>query len=102
MSVNDDEIITDNIRLHQNYPNPFNSETEIKFNLGKTENVSIKVHNILGKEITTLLEENLPAGEYTIQWNGKDNKGNSVSTGNYFIQLQAGNYRKTIKATFLK
>ena len=68
-------------RLYQNHPNPFNPSTSIRFELPELFSVSIKVYNILGKEITTLLYENLPAGEYTIQWDGKDHKGNSLPGG---------------------
>jgi hypothetical protein len=89
-------------RLAQSYPNPFNSATNISFKLIKTDVVSINVYNILGKEIKLLLDENLPAAEYTIQWDGKDNKGNLLSGGVYFIQMKAGEYQHTIKTVLLK
>ncbi len=101
-SVNDDEIIPTRIKLYQNYPNPFNPATNINFSLNRSENVSIKGYNILGKEIKLLLQENLPAGEYTIQWDGKDNEGSSLPSGIYFIQIQAGEYQQTIKSVLLK
>lgn len=101
-SIYDDEILPTSIKLYQNYPNPFNPSTEIKFKLNKQEIVSIKVYNVLGKEIKLLLQENLPSGEYTIHWNGKDNKGSSLPSGIYFIQMQAGEYQQTIKGLLLK
>jgi hypothetical protein len=88
--------------LGQNYPNPFNPSTTIKFVLHKPGNAAIKVYNCLGKEITTLINEYLPSGEKEITWDGKDNQGNTVSSGVYFIQMTAGNYRQTIKAVLLK
>lgn len=95
--------------LFQNFPNPFNSITNIKFHLSVSSKIIIRVYDILGKEIYILLKENLPVGEYTIQWNGKDNEGNSLASGIYFIQLktinhglQAGEYKNTIKAILLK
>ena len=91
-----------NYSLNQNYPNPFNPSTTIKFVLGNPENTTIKIYNSLGKEITTLINEYIPSGEKEISWNGKDNKGNTVSSGVYFIQMTAGSYRKTIKAVLLK
>jgi hypothetical protein len=100
-SVNE-EFLLSNMKLHQNYPNPFNQETNIKFQLNKSETISIKVYNILGKEIKLLLEENLPAGEHYVQWDGKGNEGNSLSSGIYFIQMMAGEYRQTIKSVLLK
>ena len=88
--------------LKQNYPNPFNPSTSIRFEIGQSSNVSVKVYNILGKEIRLLLEENLPTGEYTIQWDGKDDKGNFLPGGVYFIQMKADNYQHTIKSVLLK
>ncbi|HSW55344.1 MAG TPA: FlgD immunoglobulin-like domain containing protein [Ignavibacteriaceae bacterium] len=96
------ENTTDKFYLYANYPNPFNPSTNIKFILKESVDVGIKVYNILGKEIKPLLEENLPAGEYKIQWNGKDNKGNLLPGGVYFIQMNAGEYRQTIKSILLK
>jgi photosystem II stability/assembly factor-like uncharacterized protein len=88
--------------LNQNYPNPFNPSTQIKVAVKEISNIEIIVYNILGKEIKTLLDENLPAGEYIIQWHGKDNEGNYLSSGIYFIQMIAGDYQKTIKTVLLK
>ena len=102
-SVNENLLeLAYNYSLHQNYPNPFNPSTTIKFVIGKPENTTIKVYNSLGKEITTLINEYLPSGEKETSWNGKDNKGNSVPSGVYFIQITAGSYRQTIKAVLLK
>jgi hypothetical protein len=88
--------------LGQNYPNPFNPSTTIKFVLNKPGNAAIKVYNSLGKEITILINEYLPSGEKEIAWDGKDNNGNTVSSGVYFIQMTADSFRQTIKAVFLK
>ena len=89
-------------QLIANYPNPFNPSTTIKFVTGKPGDTIIKVYNSLGKEITTLINEYLPSGEKEITWDGKDNTGNTVSSGVYFIQMTAGSYRQTIKAVLLK
>jgi hypothetical protein len=88
--------------LTQNYPNPFNPSTQIKVTVKERSNIQIVIYNILGKEIKTFLDENLPAGEYTIQWNGKDNEGNDLSGGVYLIRMIAGSYQKTIKTILLK
>ncbi len=96
------EKITDEFNLFANYPNPFNPLTNIKLALRKSENVSISVYNILGKKITVLLSENLPTGEHIIQWDGKDDKANSLAGGVYFIQMKVGEYRQIIKAVLLK
>ncbi|NWG28707.1 MAG: VCBS repeat-containing protein [Ignavibacteriaceae bacterium] len=101
-SVEEDEILPISNELFQNYPNPFNPATNIKFQLKKTETVYIKVYNVLGKEIRTLLENNLTPGEHTIKWNANDDKGNVLPGGVYFIQMIAGSYQKTIKTILLK
>jgi hypothetical protein len=101
-SSNDASLISNKFDLLQNYPNPFNPSTQIKVVIKEQSNIQIAVYNILGKEIKTLLNENLPAGEYTIEWNGKDNEGNDLSGGVYFIQMIAGDYHKTIKTILLK
>ncbi|MEO8231334.1 MAG: FG-GAP-like repeat-containing protein [Ignavibacteriota bacterium] len=100
--VNDDEILSNFTILYQNYPSPFNPTTTVKFSIGHSKNISIKIYNVLGKEIKQLLQENLPAGEHTVQWNGKDDKGNNLTNGVYFIQMIAGSYQKTIKTILLK
>ncbi len=102
-SINDDgEILPNTTMLYQNYPNPFNPQTKINFELNKLEKVSIKVYNVLGKEIKQLLQENLPSGEHNIQWDGKDNLGITLPSGIYFIQMIAGSYQKTIKSILMK
>lgn len=101
-SAEDEQNIVNSFELFQNYPNPFNPTTTIKFVMGKSGNTIIKVYNSLGKEISTLINEYLSSGEKEISWDGKDNKGNTVSSGVYFIQMTAGNYRQTIKAVLLK
>jgi hypothetical protein len=101
-SVNDNEIFPTSIMLYQNYPNPFNPSTNIKFRISETGNVSIKIFNVLGKEIKQLLQENLPFGEHNIQWDGKDDEGSTLPSGIYFIQMIAGSYQKTIKTILLK
>jgi hypothetical protein len=99
----------ENYSLYQNYPNPFNPSTTIKFSVSDHSFVSIKVYNILGKEIKLLLEENLPAGVHYVQWDGKGSEGNTLSSGIYFIEMkaipngrQAGEYQQTIKTLLLK
>jgi len=107
--INEISGTPENYSLYQNYSNPFNPSTTIKFSVSNHSFVSIKVYNILGKEIKLLLEENLPTGEHSILWDGKDNEGSSLPSGIYFIQMkaipnsrQAGEYQQTIKTLLLK
>jgi hypothetical protein len=101
-SLNSDMILPIETNLFQNYPSPFNPSTNISFKISKTGKVTIKIYNVLGKEIRNLLEDNFSPGEHKITWDGKDNKGNILPGGGYFIQMIAGSYQKTIKTIFLK
>jgi hypothetical protein len=89
-------------RLMQNYPNPFNPSTAINFQLPATSQVTLKVYNIIGREITTLINEERPAGSNIVYWNGRDNNGSAVSSGIYFYKLTAGKYVETRKMNLLK
>ncbi|MBI2417807.1 MAG: T9SS type A sorting domain-containing protein [Ignavibacteriales bacterium] len=88
--------------LYQNYPNPFNPTTRIKFKLSERATVRIRVYNILGKEIKELSNKELMAGLHSIDWDGKDQQGNTQPAGVYFIRLSTVNYSKTIKTMLLK
>ncbi len=80
-----------------NYPNPFNPSTTVTFDVPTSSNVMIKVYDILGREITTLVNQRLQSGRYQEIWNGKDKNSNSVSSGVYFVRMQAGNIVTTNK-----
>ncbi len=91
-------------RLFQNYPNPFNPTTKIKYSIPKTGYVTIKVYDILGKEVTTLVNEEKTAGKYIVNFNG-----DNLASGIYFYQLratpisgQAENFISTKKMLLLK
>jgi hypothetical protein len=92
------EFSTQNkLNLRQNYPNPFNSSTNIKFELPSQNNVSVIVYNFLGNTVKTLVNKNLSAGEYTIQWN-PDN----CPSGLYFIRFKTDRYSVTRKIILQK
>ena len=78
--------------LGQNYPNPFNPTTQINFSIPKTVFVSVKVYDILGREIYTLIGEKLTPGDYNVNWTSIDNNGDYVASGVYFYRLAAGDY----------
>jgi uncharacterized delta-60 repeat protein len=83
--------------LRQNWPNPFNSSTRISYDIAQTGRVSLKVFDVLGQEVTTLVDGVLPAGSHTILWNTAD-----LATGVYFYRLQTGNWAQTKKMVLLK
>ena len=89
--------------LEQNYPNPFNPSTRISFSLPEQGYVTLKIYDILGKEIATLIDRDYKSGSYTINWNGKDNSETDVSSGIYFYHLQVGEkFSQTNKMVFLR
>ncbi len=87
--------------LSQNYPNPFNPSTKIDFSIAKESNVTIKVYDLTGKEVKTLVNEHKQAGNYSVEMNS-----NSLSSGVYFYRIQASgnsvNYEKTLKMILVK
>jgi len=78
-------------KLYQNYPNPFSASTAISYRLSEDSFVSLKVFNVKGQEINTLVNSTQGAGIYNLSWNGNDKAGKPVSSGTYFVKLRAGN-----------
>ncbi len=80
------------VTLAQNQPNPFNSNTAISYQLSgishQPSGVSLKVYNLLGREVRTLVDSRIPPGEYQVVWDGKDGLGKEVSSGIYFYRLK--------------
>ncbi len=98
VSVKDEsEIIPEGFILKQNFPNPFNPKTKITFVIGHSSIVSLKVYDDLGNEITTLVNKELPAGEYEIEFNGQE-----ISSGIYFYRLKAEDYTAVRKMILIK
>ena len=87
--------------LEQNYPNPFNPSTNIQYAIGSRQFVALKVFDVLGKEITTLVNEEKPAGSYEVEFNPESSIKNPA-TGVYFYQLKAGDYIETKKMILMK
>jgi len=94
---NDNEPVVSNFKLEQNYPNPFNPTTKISWQSPVGSWQTLKVYDILGNEISTIVNEYKPAGEYEVEFNATD-----LPSGVYFYQLKAGNFIKTNKMILLK
>lgn len=75
--------------LSQNYPNPFNPETTIRYSLPQASEVTLKIYNVLGQRIRTLVDGRKEAGNYSIQWDGLSDRGQNVSSGVYFVEIRA-------------
>lgn len=88
--------------LFQNYPNPFNSSTIITYEIMKTGDVTLKIYNILGKEVRSLVNTLQKPGNYRAIWDGRNNQGKEVGSGIYFYQLRAGDYKETRKLVLIK
>ncbi len=89
--------------LKQNYPNPFNPTTTIEYKLPIDKKISVKVYNMMGQLVTTLVDNEFQnAGSHRVIWNGLNDSGVRVATGAYIYSLEWGNYRKTHKMLLLK
>ncbi|MHB1049470.1 MAG: T9SS type A sorting domain-containing protein [Bacteroidota bacterium] len=88
--------------LEQNFPNPFNPVTTIAFSIPQEGQTSVMVYDIMGREVKTLVNEWLEADSYRIQWNGKNNFSQPVSSGIYFVRLLSGSSVSTKKMILMK
>jgi len=94
---NETGLIPDKFALAQNYPNPFNPVTNISFSLPKSSNVTMKVYDVLGNELKTLVNEFKNAGTYNVNFDAS-----SLSSGVYFYKIQAGDFTEVKKLTLVK
>ncbi|MBI3872301.1 MAG: T9SS type A sorting domain-containing protein, partial [candidate division Zixibacteria bacterium] len=88
--------------LTQNYPNPFNPSTRIGFELASTQNVQVRVFNILGQVVKVLVDQELPAGKHDVSWDGTDDHGSPVASGIYLCRLVAGGAAESKKMVLLR
>ena len=94
--------------LEQNYPNPFNPSTNIKYSLPVDANVELRIFNILGQEVKTLVNQISKAGFYTVEWDGKDNLNQKVASGIYIYSFHAKsvegtqNFNQVMKMVLIK
>jgi hypothetical protein len=97
VSAEDEEFIPLELALEQNYPNPFNPTTSIQYTISNMQFVSLKVYDILGNEVATLVNSEKPAGVYVVEWNAAN-----LPSGVYFYQLKTGSFVQTKKMLLLK
>ncbi|MFA6597270.1 MAG: family 16 glycosylhydrolase [Ignavibacteriaceae bacterium] len=106
-STDEDEgnIVPGQFKLQNNFPNPFNPETEIGFQLPTNNFVTLKIYNVLGNEVATLINEEKPAGKYSVKFDTTIHHQlttNTIPSGVYYYSLTAGSFRETKKMMFLK
>jgi hypothetical protein len=88
--------------LAQNYPNPFNPSTTIRYEIKEATRVKLRVYDVAGRLVRTLVDESRKPDRYKAVWNGTNNRGQSVATGVYFYRLEAGSFVSTKKMVLLK
>lgn len=97
VNVDEDISLPETFELYQNYPNPFNPLTIIQFRIPNSEFVSLKVYDVIGNEVATLVDEYKPAGMHNVQFTM-----NNLTSGVYFYQLKAGSFTETKKMILIK
>ena len=88
--------------LGQNYPNPFNPTTTFNVDIPRVSDVNIKIYDVLGREIATLLSGQQPAGTLQVKWDGRDAHGLTAPTGIYFVRMNADEFNSTRKIMMMK
>jgi hypothetical protein len=98
----ENENIPYSFKLNQNYPNPFNPSTQISFELDIESSVDLIVYDLMGRKVQTLISGELPAGNYEVEWNGKNDSGDEVSSGIYLYKLESENRKEVRKMSLLR
>jgi hypothetical protein len=99
---NPSEDVPRKFDLRQNYPNPFNPETTIRFELPRQAEVTLRIFNLLGEEVATLINEKMPAGMHTLKWDGRNVNQRQVGSGIYLLILKAGNETTAKKMALIR
>lgn len=90
--ADESSAIPEKFALKQNFPNPFNPITIIQFDLPQPEAVVLKIYDLLGQEIRTIVDRDMPAGSHQVRWDGKNNSNYDVPTGTYIYRIVAGRF----------
>jgi flagellar hook assembly protein FlgD len=107
----DDDIVFYETKLQDIYPNPFNPSgagrsptTTISFSLTAKDakNAKIEIFNLKGQKVKQLVNEQLPAGQHSVIWNGTDNNGTKISSGLYLVRMKSGKYTSLKKIILLR
>ncbi|MDP4175285.1 MAG: T9SS type A sorting domain-containing protein, partial [Bacteroidota bacterium] len=94
--------VVNKFTLEQNYPNPFNPTTTIRYSIPEHAFVTLRIYDMLGREVKTLINAEQNKGVYNVIWNGENNYGSKVSSGTYIYRIEAGNYNQIKKMILLK
>ncbi len=102
VGISEKEFQPVSYNLFQNYPNPFNPTTIISYSIPKVSHVTLKIYDILGREVKTLISADQNNGVHSVQWNGDNNYGTKVSSGIYLYRIEAGDFIQTKKMILIK
>ena len=101
-SINRIPVLPESFTLYQNFPNPFNPVTTLRYDLPEQSFVNLTIYDMLGNEITELVNFSQDPGIKSVQWRGTDEKGNFVGAGVYLYKIVAGEFVQTKKMVLLK
>ena len=103
-NVEGNHSLVNDFKLEQNYPNPFNPTTSLQFTIGSKQFVTLKVYDILGNEVATLVNNVLSAGEHFVEFNANDLPASKqgLSSGTYIYKLETNGYSESKKMVLLK
>jgi len=90
-----DKVVPDVFSLKQNYPNPFSPATTIEYGVAETSGVTIRIFDVLGREVRTLVDQTVAPGQHSVQWDGTDANGRRLPSGLYLYQMEAGSFSQT-------
>jgi flagellar hook assembly protein FlgD len=90
------------VALGQNIPNPFNPTTRISFSLVENAGVELAIYNVAGQRVRSLVNSVYPSGDHVVEWDGRDERGNGVTSGVYFYRLKTGELEITRKMMMIK
>jgi len=96
------ELVPGHFELHHSYPNPFNPETTIVFDIPQQAAVRLRVHDMLGQRVRTLVDGSRHPGRYRVVWDGRDDLGRNLASGVYFAALEAAGYRSATKVLLVR
>jgi hypothetical protein len=102
LGITDNDYFPQSFELYQNFPNPFNPETHIAYTLRSRSAVVLRIFDLLGREISTLVDQIEPAGTRSMMWDGRDRQGRPVSSGVYVYQLQTPEFSQARRMLLLR
>jgi len=90
------------VAIRKAFPNPFNPSTKIEFSVPKEAPVAVRIFDIQGRHVSTLVQKSMSPGVYRVAWNGKNDRGEALGSGVYFAQIQSGGSKQSVRLTMLK